>query len=92
VRVLETKAKLSLRHGGMAKFRNSRTGEMVTIVIEKFNPKTISGYEVKDGIHLRGRKWRVPPSLLTPVAEVIKQPPKPLGSGRDAPTSVVGQW
>jgi hypothetical protein len=86
--VIEAKSRRELRVGTEATFFNRRIGRDTRILVTGFGPKNVMGYEVDDhGNHLTMRKWRVHPSVLTPV-EPAK--PKPIvlprfGGGNDRP-------
>lgn len=77
-----------LRPGTEATFYSEKRGRNVRILIEKINPKSIGGYEIDaHGNHLRSAKWRVHPSLLTPVlTKPAVAPVAKLGAGADRPT------
>lgn len=86
--VLEEKKRHMLRPGVLATFTDTRVVPPVerTICIERINPKTISGYVVENGRHMRERKWKVGHGLLRPVIE-RKKPAVSLGTGADRPAA-----
>lgn len=57
-----------LRVGGKAKFVHSRTGQEITIVVDKINAKSVVGSE-KDGDGRTKMVWKVTPSMLTPITD-----------------------
>ena len=77
-----------LRPGREATFNtNKRPGGRCRIMITGRGPKNITGYEIDhQGNHLMHVKWRVAPSLLSPVLEAKRATSAPLGTGGDRPS------
>lgn len=86
IRTINSKARAALRIGSEATFEHD--GVTRRLMITKINPKTVGGYEIDaHGNHLRQKKWRVSPNLLSPVP--VKAAPKiaPIGTGADRPSA-----
>ena len=68
LRVKQQNAMSDIEIGKLYEFSSRRTGMLVTVRVDAFNIKTVSGHEVVNGHDIYTRKWKVSPTMLRPAA------------------------
>lgn len=78
VEVLVSRQKNTLRRGATAWFLD-RDGHKRTVIVERINSKTVSGYEIDPTTRARVNtiNWRISPALLNVIGDPAPAKPAP---------------